>query len=161
MAKPFWQSFMEWDRHPWNQKTFDPRMSVIRDGVDVTVGGQVPLDLRNPYQIATDPRFQTGTGPGLGQVEKPSFSASRQKGNIDKSMVGATPRPEDWDSPFGGGKKDDDDWFKKMMQLSFMQSMMPEPSEYSGTSTVQVGPAKRDFFDIPYYGSPYPGGTNV
>ena len=58
-------------------------------------------------------------------------------------------------------KMDDDDWFKKMMQYSFMQSMMPEPSEYSGTSTVQVGPAKRDFFDIPYYGSPYPGGTNV
>jgi len=57
--------------------------------------------------------------------------------------------------------KEDDDWFKKMMQYSFMQSMMPEPSEYSGTSTVQVGPAKRDFFDIPYYGSPYPGGTNV
>ena len=57
--------------------------------------------------------------------------------------------------------KEDDDWFKKMMQYSFMQSMMPEPSEYTGTSTVQVGPAKRDFFDIPYYGSPYPGGTNV
>jgi len=55
--------------------------------------------------------------------------------------------------------KEDDDWFKKMMQLSFMQSMMPEPSEYSGTSTVQVGPAQRDFFDIPYYGSPFPGGT--
>jgi len=57
--------------------------------------------------------------------------------------------------------KDDEDWFKKMMQYSFMQSMMPEPEGYSGTSTVQVGPAKRDFFDIPYYGSPYPGGTNV
>ena len=57
--------------------------------------------------------------------------------------------------------KDDDDWFKKMMQLSFMQSMMPEPAEYSGTSTVQVGPAQRDFYDIPYYGSGYPGGTNV
>ena len=57
--------------------------------------------------------------------------------------------------------KEDDDWFKKMMQLSFMQSMMPEPAEYSGTSTVQVGPAQRDFYDIPYYGSPYPGGTNV
>ena len=76
-------------------------------------------------------------------------------------MVGATPRPEDWDSPFGGGKKDDDDWMKKMFALSFMQSMMPDREEYSGTSTVQVGPAKRDFFDIPYYGSPYPGGTNV
>ena len=57
--------------------------------------------------------------------------------------------------------KEDDDWFKKMMQASFMQSMMPEREGYSGTSTVQVGPAKRDFFDIPYYGSPYPGGTNV
>ena len=57
--------------------------------------------------------------------------------------------------------KDDDDWFKKMMQYSFMQSMIPEREGYSGTSTVQVGPAQRDFFDIPYYGSPYPGGTNV
>ncbi len=76
-------------------------------------------------------------------------------------MVGATPRPEDWDSPFGGGKKDDDDWFKKMMQLSFMQSMMPEREGYSGTSNVRAGPKQRDFFDIPYYGSPYPGGTNV
>ena len=57
--------------------------------------------------------------------------------------------------------KDDEDWFKKMMQLSFMQSFIPEPSEYSGTSTVQVGPAQRDFFDIPYYGSAFPGGTNV
>jgi len=136
-------------------------MSVIRDGVDVTVGGQVPLDLRNPYQMATDPRFQAGTGPGLGQIENPTFSASRQKGNIGKDMVGAAPRPKDWRSPFGSGKKGDEDWFKKMMQYSFMQSMMPEPSEYSGTSTVQVGPAQRDFFDIPYYGSPYPGGTNV
>ena len=161
MARPFWQRFMEWDRHPWNQKTFDPRMSVIRDGVDVTVGGQVPLDLRNPYQMATDPRFQTGTGPGLGQIENPTFSASRQKGNIGKDMVGATPRPEDWQSPFGGGTKDDDDWFKKMMQLSFMQSMMPEREGYSGTSNVRAGPKQRDFFDIPYYGSPYPGGTNV
>ena len=106
MARPFWQKFMEWDKHPWNQRTFDPRMSVIRDGVDVTVGGQVPLDLRNPYQMATDPRFQTGTGPGLGQIENPTFSASRQKGNIGKDMVGAAPRPEDWRSPFGGGKKD-------------------------------------------------------
>ena len=41
--------------------------------------------------------------------------------------------------------KDEDDWFKKMMQLSFMQSMMPEPSEYSGTSTVQVGPSTKRF----------------
>ena len=57
--------------------------------------------------------------------------------------------------------KEDDDWFKKMMQLSFMQSMMPEREGYSGTSTVQVGPSQRDFYDIPYYGSPYPGGTNV
>jgi hypothetical protein len=73
-------------------------------------------------------------------------------------------KQEEWEQPVPTREpeaQDDDDWFKKMMQLSFMRSMMPEPSEYSGTSTVQVGPAKRDFFDIPYYGSPYPGGTNV
>jgi len=57
--------------------------------------------------------------------------------------------------------KEDDDWLKKMMQYSFMQSMMPEPSEYTGTSKIVAGPKQRDFFDIPYYGSPYPGGTNV
>ena len=57
--------------------------------------------------------------------------------------------------------KEDDDWFKKMMQLSFMQSMMPEREGYSGTSNVRAGPKQRDFFDIPYYRSPYPGGTNV
>ena len=161
MADPFWKKFMDWENHPWNKPTFDPRMSVWRDGIDVTHGGTIPLDVRTPYQMATDPRFQTGTGPGLSQVEKPSFSASRQKGNIDKSMVGATPRPEDFKNPLATAIKEDDDWFKKMMQYSFMQSMMPEPSEYTGTSTVQVGPAQRDFFDIPYYGSPYPGGTNV
>ncbi len=58
-------------------------------------------------------------------------------------------------------KTHDDDWFKKMMQLSFMQSMMPEREGYSGTSNVVAGPKQRAFFDIPYYGSPYPGGTNV
>ena len=57
--------------------------------------------------------------------------------------------------------KDDEDWFKKMMQYSFMQSMMPEREKYTGTSNVRAGPAQRDFYDIPYYGSPYPGGTNV
>ena len=75
MAHAFWH--LDWQGHPWNKPTYDPRKAVIRDGVDVTVGGQVPLDLRNPYQIATDPRFLSGTGPGLGQIEKPSFSASR------------------------------------------------------------------------------------
>ena len=57
--------------------------------------------------------------------------------------------------------KEDDDWFKKMMQASFMQSMMPEREGYSGTSKIVAGPKQRAFFDIPYYGSPYPGGTNV
>ena len=161
MARPFWQRFMEWDRHPWNQKTFDPRMSVIRDGVDVTVGGQVPLDLRNPYQMATDPRFQAGTGPGLGQIENPTFSASRQKGNIGKDMVGATPRPEDWESPFGDGRRDDEEsLFSQWAKYAWLKHMINQ-GKYSGTSTVEVGPAQRDFFNIPYYGSPFPGGTNV
>ena len=58
-------------------------------------------------------------------------------------------------------KMDDDDWFKKMMQLSFMHSFMPEREKYAGTSKIVAGPKQRDFFDIPYYGSAYPGGTNV
>ena len=159
MAHAFWH--LDWQGHPWNKPTYDPRKAVIRDGVDVTAGGQVPLDLRTPYQMATDPRFQTGTGPGLSQVEKPSFSASRQKGNIDKSMVGAAPRPEDFKNPFGGGKDDEDDWFKKMMQLSFMQSMIPERDPAASTRDISPAGGDFDFFQIPYYGSPYPGGTNV
>ena len=55
--------------------------------------------------------------------------------------------------------KDDEDWFKKMMQYSFMQSMMPEREKYTGTSNVRAGGKQRPFFDIPYYGSPFPGGT--
>ena len=55
--------------------------------------------------------------------------------------------------------KEDDDWFKKMMQYSFMQSMMPEREKYTGTSNVRAGGKQRPFFDIPYYGSPFPGGT--
>ncbi len=151
-AKPFWQSF--WERY--RQGQMDSRtQAILGDREDARVEA-----LRSPYQIATDPRIMTGTGPGLAQIERPSFSGKRQRGNIGEDVVGAAPRPKDWKSPFGGGK-DDDDWFKKMMQYSFMQSMMPEPSEYTGTSTVQVGPAQRDFYDIPYYGSPFPGGTNV
>ena len=159
MAHAFWH--FDWQGHPWNKPTYDPRESVIRDGVDVTVGGQVPLDLRNPYQIATDPRFQSGTGPGLGQVEKPTFSKSRQKGNIDKDMLGAVPRPEDWQSPFGGGgTKEDDDWFKKMMQYSFMQSMIPERESYSGTSVVRgIGNTGASYYQMPMYTSPFPVGT--
>ncbi len=100
MAHAFWH--LDWQGHPWNKPTFDPRKSV-GDGRDVTSGGTIPLDMRNPYQIATDPRFQSGTGPGLGQVET-QHSLHQGKGNIGKDMVGATPRPEDWQSPFGGGK---------------------------------------------------------
>ena len=159
MAKPFWQSFMEWDKHPWNQKTFDPRMSVIRDGVDATVGGQVPLDLRNPYQMATDPRFQAGTGPGLGQIENPTFSASRQKGNIGKDMVGATPRPEDWESPFGDGRRDDEEsLFSQWSKYAWLKHMTDQ-GKYSGTSVVKGLGRNTPFYQIPLYGSPFPRGT--
>jgi len=159
MARPFWQKFMEWDRHPWNQRTFDPRMSVIRDGVDVTVGGQVPLDLRNPYQMATDPRFQAGTGPGLGQIENPTFSASRQKGNIGKDMVGATPRPEDWESPFGDGRRDDEEsLFSQWSKYAWLKHMTDQ-GKYSGTSVVKGLGRNTPFYQIPLYGSPFPRGT--
>ena len=56
--------------------------------------------------------------------------------------------------------KEDDDWFKKMMQLSFMQSMMPERPEYTGTSTVRgIGDTGKDFVQWTPYTSPFPGGT--
>ena len=150
---------MEWENHPWNKPTFDPRLSVWRDGRDVTHGGQIPLDLRTPYQIATDPRFQTGTGPGLSQVEKPSFSASRQKGNIDKSMVGAAPRPEDWESPFGDGRRDDEEsLFSQWSKYAWLKHMTDQ-GKYSGTSVVKGLGRNTPFYQIPLYGSPFPRGT--
>ena len=57
--------------------------------------------------------------------------------------------------------KDDDDWFKKMMQYSFMQSMVPERDPAASTREISLAGGDFDFFQIPYYGSPYPGGTNV
>jgi len=98
-----------------------------------------------------------------------AIEAQRKEGEMNRMLAATRYISPEMESAMRQGTvakeyappKEDDDWFKKMMQYSFMQSMMPEPSEYSGTSTVQVGPAKRDFFDIPYYGSPYPGGTNV
>ena len=57
--------------------------------------------------------------------------------------------------------KEDDDWFKKMMQYSFMQSMIPERDPAASTGDISPAGGDFDFFQIPYYGSPYPGGTNV
>ena len=98
-----------------------------------------------------------------------AIEAQRKEGEMNRMLAATRYISPEMESAMRQGTvakeyappKEDDDWFKKMMQYSFMQSMMPEPSEYTGTSTVQVGPAKRDFFDIPYYGSAYPGGTNV
>jgi len=157
MAHAFWH--LDWQGHPWNKPTYDPRKAVIRDGVDVTVGGQVPLDLRNPYQMATDPRFQAGTGPGLGQIENPTFSASRQKGNIGKDMVGATPRPEDWESPFGDGRRDDEEsLFSQWSKYAWLKHMTDQ-GKYSGTSVVKGLGRNTPFYQIPLYGSPFPRGT--
>ena len=56
--------------------------------------------------------------------------------------------------------KEDDDWFKKMMQYSFMQSMMPEREKYTGTSVVRgIGDTGASFYQWPMYTSPFPGGT--
>ena len=144
MARPFWQSFMEWDRHPWNQRTFDPLLSYVKDGRDITIGGQIANYDYSPEALA------------------------KRRQNVDSFQYGypqAFKRSE-WEKPVPRRDpvvepKDDDDWFKKMMQYSFMQSMMPAREGYSGTSKVVAGPKQRAFFDIPYYGSPYPGGTNV
>jgi hypothetical protein len=70
---------------------------------------------------------------------------------------------EEWEQPVPTREpevKEDDDWFKKMMQLSFMQSMMPEREKYTGTSTVRGLGRDTPFYEIPYYTSPFPGGTS-
>ena len=70
---------------------------------------------------------------------------------------------EEWEQPVPTREpevKEDDDWFKKLLQLSFMQSMVPEREKYTGTSTVRGLGRDTPFYEIPYYTSPFPGGTS-
>ena len=108
-------------------------------------------DVRPIGDVVDDPRF-TGTGPALGMVSDPPVHSSvRPEGNLQGNKS------------YGGErsvKKDDDDWFKKMMQLSFMQSMMPEREKYTGTSVVRgLGDTGASFYQWPTYDSPFPRGT--
>jgi hypothetical protein len=71
---------------------------------------------------------------------------------------------EEWEQPVPTREPEvvveDDDWFKKMMQLSFMQSMIPEREKYTGTSVVRgIGDTGKDFVQWTPYTSPFPGGT--
>ena len=70
---------------------------------------------------------------------------------------------EEWEQPVPTREpevEEDDDWFKKLLQLSFMQSMVPEREKYTGTSTVRGLGRDTPFYEIPYYTSPFPGGTS-
>ena len=70
---------------------------------------------------------------------------------------------EEWEQPVPTREpevKEDDDWFKKLLQLSFMQSMVPEREKYTGTSKVSGLGRDTPFYEIPYYTSPFPGGTS-
>jgi hypothetical protein len=155
MARPFWQKILQ-------AAEYNPFINPGGANLGYVDYERKRLEnIRTPYQMATDPRFRTGTGPGLGLVESPSFSGVRQKGNIGEDMVGAVPRPEDFQNPLAFGGREDDDWFKKLMQLSFMQSFMPEREKYTGTSIVRGLGRDTPFREISYYTSPFPGGTNV
>ena len=153
MADTLWSRFWKSKRHPWNQPTYDPRKSVERGGVDVTAGGQIPLEVRTPYQISTDPRMMTGTGPGLAQVERPQYSGARPRGNIGGDAMGAAPRGKDFKNPLAsaGSGEDEND---KLLRMMFLQQLMAgaaggdPPQPY----TVQVGPASRDFVPLNMYG---------
>ena len=162
-AKPFWQNF--WGSQPQqNPTTMGP---AYQPGFWEMLG-RSQMDPRTVKIMADRQAEMAEQGAALEaqrqQNEQARFDiASRQSITPEmRSLLRQDPTgaqgmvAKEYAPP-----KDDEDWFKKMMQYSFMQSMMPEREGYSGTSTVQVGPAQRDFFDIPYYGSPYPGGTNV
>ena len=76
-------------------------------------------------------------------------------------MIGATPRPEDWVSPFGGGRRDDEEsLFSQWAKYAWLRHMVNQ-GKYSGTSVVKGLGRDTPFYQIPLYGSPFPGGTNV
>jgi len=110
-------------------------------------------DLRTPYQIATDPRFRTGTGPGLAQVERPQYSGARPRGNIGERAIGAAPRGNDFKNPLASAASREDE-SDKLLRMLFLQELMagtaggdpPQPYQ------VQVGPAIRPWIPLNMYG---------
>ena len=156
MAETLWQIIRNRlkERNPFSEdfKTYDPRMSVYRDGRDVTHGGTIPLDVRSPYQIATDPRMKTGTGPGLARVEHPQYSSAIPRGNIGEGARGV-PRKEEFKNPFTS-EASGENQYDKLLRMMFIQQLMAgsagddPPQPY----TVQVGPAVRPWTPINMYG---------
>ena len=156
MAETLWQILRNRmkERNPFSEdfKTYDPRMSVYRDGRDVTHGGTIPLEVRTPYQIATDPRMMTGTGPGLAQVGHPQYSGAIPRGNIGEGARGA-PRKEDFKNPFAE-RDPTEDQYSQLLRLMFLNQlgMGAAGGEPAPTYAIQVGPAARAFTPLNMYG---------
>ena len=125
-----------WQRHGESQ--MDPRtIKILRDREEALAAEGAAIEAQRKENERN--RMLAAT-----RYVDPELESSMRQGTVAKDYA----PPEE-----------DDDWFKKMMQYSFMQSMMPERDKYTGTSNVRAGGKQRPFVDIPYYTSPFPGGT--
>ena len=146
MARPFWQRMLQ-------VAQTSPFLNPGGAQLGYNAYEKERLEnMRTPYQIATDPRMMTGTGPGLAQVEHPQYSSAIPRGNIGEGARGV-PRKEDFKNPFESlGKTADEN--NKFLKMLFYQSLIAgsagddPPQPY----TVQVGPAVRPWTPINMYG---------
>ena len=146
MARPFWQKILQ-------AAEYSPFLNPGGANLGYNAYERERLEnMRTPYQIATDPRMMTGTGPGLAQVEHPQYSSAIPRGNIGEGARGV-PRKEDFKNPFESlGKTADEN--NKFLKMLFYQSLIAgtagddPPQPY----TVQVGPAVRPWTPINMYG---------
>ena len=146
MARPFWQRMLQVAQ---TSPFLNPGGAQL--GYNAYEKERL-ANMRTPYQIATDPRMMTGTGPGLAQVEHPQYSSAIPRGNIGEGARGV-PRKEDFKNPFESlGKTADEN--NKFLKMLFYQSLIAgtagddPPQPY----TVQVGPAVRPWTPINMYG---------
>jgi hypothetical protein len=146
MARPFWQLIRDRirERNPFDIETYDPRDSVMVDGVDVTVGGQIPLS-------------ETEAGRSY-QAEQQAKDFQRRRQAVDSFQHGypqAFKRSE-WEQPVPTPKPEpsvEEDPMKKLLQNMFYMNLMAGGAEENPDyyQAVSVG-GFRDFAPLPKIG---------
>ena len=132
-----------WER--FGQTQMDPRtVKILRDREEAMAAeGQALEAQRKQNELA---RMQSAT----------RYISPEMRMALKQDPTGAQGMVREQYAP----PKEDDDWFKKMMQYSFMQSMIPERESYSGTSVVRgIGNTGASYYQMPMYTSPFPVGT--
>ena len=146
MARPFWQKILQ-------AAEYSPFLNPGGANLGYNAYERERLEnMRTPYQIATDPRMMTGTGPGLAQIEHPQYSGAIPRGNIGQGSRGV-PRPENFRNPLAA-RDPTEDQYRQRLRVMFLNQlgMGAAGGEPAPTYAIQVGPAARAFAPLNMYG---------